>query len=206
MASRLDSVKKNRRLVFCAFMTALIVVLQALAYALAALGFKIAPSLVLVPVVIGGMILGVRYGAMLGFLFGIITFVGCVTGIDPGGAILFAARPLLNFVLCVTKGTLAGLEAALLYHSISSHGTKRQRISSVFAAASCPVVNTGVFILFMVFGYMDTLKSWASGTDVLTYIIIGLVGINFLIELLLNVIIVPLIYPTLSKSRFVKNI
>lgn len=200
-----SKIKKNRQLVFTAFLTALIIVLQALSYALATLGFKVAPSLVLVPVVIGGIILGRRAGTVLGLIFGIITFIGCITGIDVGGSILFAANPLLTFVVCICKGTLAGFVSAVIFHAVSSSG-KHNRIASIIAAAACPVVNTGLFVLFMLIGFTDTLKSWASGTDVLSYILIGLIGINFVLEFLLNVILVPIISPALSKTRLANNI
>ena len=55
----------------------------------------------------------------------------------------------------------------------------------------------------MLLFFKDTLASWAGGTDLLTYILTGLVGINFIFEFTLNLLLSPLILAVLralSKS------
>ena len=59
----------------------------------------------------------------------------------------------------------------------------------VAAAVLCPVVNTGIFIIGMMLFYMSTLESWAGGQAVIYYVIFGLTGINFLVELAVNLIL-----------------
>ena len=59
----------------------------------------------------------------------------------------------------------------------------------VTAGVVCPVVNTGLFILGMMVFFMSTLESWAGGEAMLYYIIFGLTGINFLIELAVNLVL-----------------
>jgi hypothetical protein len=48
--------------------------------------------------------------------------------------------------------------------------------------------------------FKDVLNAWAGGNDLLTYTIVGLVGINFLIELGINVIFAP------TVSRIIKAV
>jgi len=55
------------------------------------------------------------------------------------------------------------------------------------------VVNTGLFVCGMLLFFKDTLYAWAGGTEVLTYILLGLAGLNFLVEFLINIILTPAI-------------
>ena len=53
----------------------------------------------------------------------------------------------------------------------------------------CPVVNTGLFIVGMLVFFFDTLSGWAGGQNLLLYIIVGLTGVNFLVELAVNIVL-----------------
>ena len=61
------------------------------------------------------------------------------------------------------------------------------------AALSAPVVNTGLFVCGMMLFFRDTLYAWAGDTAVMTYVLVGLAGINFLVEFLINIILTPAI-------------
>ncbi len=61
------------------------------------------------------------------------------------------------------------------------------------SAAVCPIVNTGIFLLGCRLFFFDTIKEWAGGTDVGTFMIVGLVGLNFIFELAVNLILSPAI-------------
>lgn len=66
--------------------------------------------------------------------------------------------------------------------------------AAVFAAAAvCPIVNTGIFLLGCRLFFFDTIKEWAGGTNVGTFMIVGLVGLNFIFELSVNLILSPAI-------------
>lgn len=190
--------KKTLRLVQVSLLVAIIVVLQTVSYILSK--FAILPvsiSLVFIPIVIGGFALGIKYGAILGFSFGTITFIGCVTGIDAGGQMLFAANPFITFLLCILKATVAATVSALLYKILSKVNS---HIRVAISSAVAPVINTGIFLLAMFTIYRDTLYSWAGGKDILTYTITGLVGVNFLIEFISTVVLSPIVFPNVKKS------
>ena len=74
---------------------------------------------------------------------------------------------------------------------------KVNRVLAVFAAAVvCPVVNTGIFLLGCQFIFLDTISEWAAlygYADATTYMFLGLAGINFLIELGVNIVLAPVI-------------
>ena len=74
----------------------------------------------------------------------------------------------------------------------------------MITALVCPVVNTGVFLLGCVVFFLDTIREWgvAGGfTNVAQYLIIGMVGINFLVELSVNIFLSPVIVRILGFSK-----
>lgn len=167
---------------------AIIVVLQLIG---TAFPIKIGPvsiSLVLVPIVIGAALYGPDGGAILGAAFGVIASICCINGMDAGGAMVFQASPLLCILLVMLKGTLAGAVSGFIYRTIVH---RNAYVAILCAAIACPVVNTGIFLLGMFLFFMDILRAWAGGTDVAGYVLTGIVLINFLPELLLNVLMSP---------------
>ena len=74
---------------------------------------------------------------------------------------------------------------------------KRNRVLAVFGSAIiCPVVNTGIFLLGCKFFFLETVAGWAAlygYEDVASYMFLGLAGINFLIELAVNIVLGPVI-------------
>ena len=153
-------------------------------------------SLVLIPIVIGSIVLGAKGGAILGGVFGLVVVIQCATGLDSGGAILIAVNPFLTVLLCMLKGIAAGFVPGLIYRAIAKkdHDSPvRTAVGAVVAAISAPIVNTGIFVIGLSTCFNATLNEWAGGTNALVYIITVLVGINFLIELGVNIVVAPAI-------------
>lgn len=176
---------------------AVVVVLQLLSYVIKIGTFNL--SLVLIPIVLGAVLYGPGFGAVLGAVFGVVTVVTSMTGLDAGGQQLWLLNPLLTAAICLLKGAAAGAAAgfvARLFDSFSS------TVGVIAAAVVAPIVNTGVFLLGLVFFFRSTLLAWANGQPIGYYIIVGLVGVNFLIEFLLNVILSPAI---LTVTRALKR-
>ncbi len=199
--------EKTRKMVLVAFMGALIVVLQTIATATSGmLPFNI--TLTLLPIVIGGILLGPAYGTSLGLVFGVIVYVYCAINFDAGGGILFQANPLLCGIICLLKGVMAGFVPAFLFSKMESFMQKSEKHYlgiTTLGAALCPIVNTGLFCLGMVLFYQDILAEWAGGTNVITYMLVGLAGVNFVIEFAINVILCPLVVRSLKNSRYFKR-
>lgn len=176
----------TKKLVGVALFTAIVVVLQLVGSFIKLGTFSI--SLVLVPIVIGAALYGVGAGTWLGFVFG---FTVLVSG---DAAAFLAINPVGAVIVCLAKGMLAGLCAGLVYKAIEK---KNATIAVATSAIVCPVVNTGVFLIGCALFFMDTIRGWAEalgfGSNVVAYMIIGLVGANFLLELLVNLILGPAI-------------
>ncbi len=179
--------KKLKTMVGIALLMAMVIVMQFIGGMIPPIGgFSI--SLVLIPIVIGAAIYGVGAGALLGTTFGIIVYINCITGADPGGAMVFQANPVLCFLVVMGKGTLAGAAAGWIYRLFCK---KNAYLAMLMAAIICPVVNTGTFVLCMVLFFNDILTAWAAGSQLVSYILTGLVLANFVPELIINVIFSP---------------
>lgn len=170
-----------------ALMMAMVVIMQAISGIIPPVsGFSI--SLVLIPIVLGAAVYGPKAGALLGATFGTIVYINCVTGADPGGAMVFQASPVPCFLVVLGKGTLAGFGSGLVYKLLKE---KNAYVAMLCAAIVCPVINTGVFIGCMFLFFMDVLSAWAGGSNVLGYVLTGLVLANFVPELIINVVFSP---------------
>lgn len=149
-------------------------------------------SFVLVPIVLGGVLLGIGAGAILGFAFGFIVLMYGVTGADPFTALLFSAHPVITSFLCLIKGTAAGAVSGLLYKLIS---VKNKYVAVFVASAAAPVVNTGLFIIGALFmGDFITQTFVPDGETLMYFLVIGCAGINFLVEFAINIILSPAIF------------
>ena len=173
----------TRKLTGLAILTALVVILQFLPVK----GPFFLITLTLVPIVIGSALYGAFAGAWLGFIFG-------VTVLLSGDAAAFLTINIPGTIATVlVKGILAGLAAGLVYKLAS----KVNRYFGVICSALvAPVVNTGIFLLGCRLFFMDTVNGWAAASgyeNVGAYMILSLVGINFLIELGVDLVCSPVI-------------
>ena len=178
---------KTQRMVGLAIFTAIIIVLQLVSTFIKFGPFSI--TLAMIPIVVGAAVYGAGAGAYLGGVFSVVVLICCVTGADPGGAVVWNANPFLCIVVCMVKGMAAGLAAGLVYRLIAP---KSVLGGTVVAAVLSPIVNTGIFYLGLALFFRPVLLSWTGETDVLYNIIVGLLGVNFLVELGVNVVLSPI--------------
>ena len=191
---------KIRQLATLAMLSAVIVVLQTVGS-----GIRIGPfglTLVLIPVVIGAALYGPIGGGVLGGVFGVMATIGCINGADLGGAMVFAANPVICVILVMLKGILAGMAAGWIYRLFAK---KNSYLAMLFAAAICPIVNTAIFLLGMFTLFPGVLEIWAEGGNVFLYALTGIVLVNFVPELLINILVSPasqrVIHAVRGKNR-----
>lgn len=161
-------------------LTAIVVVLQALAVGIRFGVFNI--TLVLVPIIVGAALYGKAAGAWLGFVFGLVVLF------TDAGAFLAVSVPG-TIVTCILKGTLAGLAAGAVYRLVSR---KNSVAAAITAGIVSPIVNTGVFILGCAVFFMDTISEWAAGAgfeNAWAYMLTAFVGVNFLVEMAINLVL-----------------
>ncbi|MBR0454391.1 MAG: ECF transporter S component [Clostridia bacterium] len=188
--------QKIIRMVELAMLIALIFVMQYLgtlaSTPLRTIGIEF--SFVLIPIVVGAFLLGPVEGAILGFVFGAMTVV--LTVIAPGTMtyILFTERPVLYVIVAMVKAIAAGLGSGLIYKGLDKlMKGKAVYLRTVLAAATAPIINTGIFLLGMVCFFSDVIaEKWAGGTNIFLFLV-GLIWINFIIEVGINIVLSPAI-------------
>lgn len=193
--------EKVKKLVTLSILSAIIILLQ-LFGSYIRIG-NIPFSLVLIPIVLGAMMYGPGSGALLGFVFSFVVYIQTLTGVDVFSVTLFTSDPPLSYViltvLIFAKGTLAGLASGYAYKALSA---KNEIAGTFVAAILTPVVNTSIFLLFAGTYFFDVIKEkFSAGADMLYFLFIGLAGVNFLIELGLNVVLAPVIYRLFKISQ-----
>ena len=194
-----QSKQRTQQLALGAILTALVAVLQFLGAFIRFGTFSV--SLVLIPIVIGAALCGWKVGAWLGLVFG-------VTVLLSGDASLFLAVSVPGTVGTVLiKGIACGAAAGAVYKLFERRG---RYLAVVISAVVCPVVNTGVFLIGCAIFFMDTLAGWSQalgfGTDVVRYILFGLVGGNFLLELGTNILLSPIIVRIIDAATKSKKV
>lgn len=170
--------KKNitMMLAVLGLLTAIIVVLQSLAIGIRFGTFSI--TLTLVPIVVGAALYGWKAGAWLGFVFGVVVLL------TDAGAFLAVNVPG-TIITCILKGAAAGAAAGFVYNLMMKK-FRNSLVSVVSAGIVSPVVNTGLFLLGCVIFFLPTITEWAGGSDVGAYMLTSFVGLNFLVELGIN--------------------
>lgn len=176
---------QTERLVLAAVLTSIVVILQIMAILTRAILPVFAINLVLIPIVIGAAIGGVSVGAWLGFISGVAILIS-------GDATAFLSISIAGTLITVLlKGTASGFAAAGAYKLFE----KKSKYLAVFVSALvCPIVNTGIFVIGCLTFFMDTIRSWGVGLgyeNAFAYIFLGMIGINFIIEVALNLILSP---------------
>ena len=178
-----------RKMTVLAILAAIIVVLQCFCTVLTIPGFNVAITLTLVPILVGAAIYGISAGAFLGAVFGVVVLVT-----DPTAAMLMTQNLIATAVLCIGKGVLAGAAAGAVYKLLTfkSKSQARQLLGVILGGIAAPIANTGSFVLGMVLFFKDTIYGWSSASgspSFLYYVLIGLCGVNFVVELFVNLIL-----------------
>ena len=180
--------ERIKRMVGIALLMAMVIVLQFVGSMIPPIGGTVSISLVLIPIIVGAAVYGPSAGAVLGGTFAVVTLINCITGADPGGSMVFQANPLMCILVVTGKSVLCGMTAGWAYRLISK---KNAYIAMLCAAIICPLVNTGIFVTCMLLFFKPVLSVWAGGTDVITYVLTGLVLCNFVPEMALNIVFSP---------------
>lgn len=176
-------------------LTAIVIVLQFMGSFIHIGIFSI--SLVLIPIVVGASVYRSKAGVWLGLVFGLVVLAS-------GDAGAFLAINVPGTIITVLlKGMLAGLGAGALYTAVSKL-TESKIVPVIAAAIACPVINTGIFLIGCRLFFYETVSAWGAAAgfeNVGAFLILGLVGMNFIVELLINVVLSPIIVRIISIGK-----
>lgn len=208
MKGSTNSKQRTLRLAQIAMLIALIAVLQILATVFSKLvALPVSITLTLVPIVVGAVLFGPWVGGILGFAFGAITLILGLTGFDPVTLQSFQFSAVGTFFIVLLKGTAAGMAAGAIAIPFKKKG---KIYPAVFTAAVlAPVTNTAIYIIGMMTIFQGTWSGQAAeygGMFAMAMIIIGMALVNFVIELIINVVLgssVVRIIEAVKKSKLV---
>ena len=205
---------KNRtlHLVQLAMLIAVIAVLQ---FTGASIPIGLVPlTFVLIPIVVGAFLLGPVDGAILGFVFGLITVIQ-----TPQNNILmflFNYSPVVYVILAITKATMAGFLSGLIYKALDKAFKGRSvYLRTTIASISAPIINTGIFALGMMAFFMPQLSAiptkfpeiFGGYVSPLGVLFGGFILFNFIGEFLVSLVLSPAIVRIVAiiRKKFIKN-
>lgn len=168
-------------------------------------------SFVLVPIVIGAIHLGPVCGAVLGGVFGLITVIMGITGVDAFSFMLWEINPVCFILVCMLKAVLAGLVPSLVYRGLLKlFRGKGVTAATVISSVCAPIVNTCVFVVGMLLFFtgaaesLMTVEGFTGFENAVQVVILGLAGLNFVGEFTVNLVLSPAIVriiDAVSKKR-----
>ena len=185
--------QKIQRITGIGLFSAAVVVLQFVSMSLRFTTFSI--TLTLIPIVVGAAIYGIGAGAWLGLVFGLAVLM-------TGDAASFLAISFPGTVITVlAKGILAGAASGAVFKLLEK---KNRTVASIVSAMVCPVVNSGVFFIGCLTFFMGAIREWAL-TDfcdnAVLYIILVLIGFNFVLEFAINAIFSPTVTHVINIGK-----
>lgn len=151
-----------------------------------------------IPVAIAACIFGPYFGALIGLVWGLISLIQGVTGMDPSGTLLLAYSPIGLVVTCIVPRVLTGYLAGLIY-KLNTKWDKKGRINSLITSGLVTIFNTLFFMTSYVsfFYYSDLFQDTAAnisaaygvnGLNPVLFIVFA-VGLNFVVELCVNIVV-----------------
>ncbi len=191
--SQVQLQEKIKKLAFMGILSAIVAVLSYFG-GFIKIGGLASISLTLIPVVFGSALYGPLAGAWLGGVSGVIFFL------TPDAVFWYGLSVIGTVITVLVKGILAGFFAGLVYRALEK---KNRYLAVMVSAVVCPVVNTGVFLGGCLVFFSDFVKtsSEGAGMSVFGYLIVFFVGLNFVFELLTNVIISPALLRVLNLKK-----
>lgn len=185
--------QKTLRGVQLGLLSGLIILLQL--YFVIPLPGSLTLSLVLVPIVVGAVLYGAGAGAILGGVFGLLVSIMAIQGqLGLLTNMMVAYNPVLTVAVCMLKGVACGWTAGLVNKAFP----KRPLIGIFAAAATAPIVNTGIFLTGMLTVFKGVMLDFADGIGMggvgtLYFALVVLVGVNFIVEFGANLVLSPAI-------------
>ena len=196
------STTQIKHLTLLAMLTALLVVLATVNIPQPA-GLSITFNMI--PVAIAAIAMSIPGGAIIGGVFGLISFLQCfgIVGYSAMGAALVSVSPFLMFIQRFVSRVLVGVITALIYRALKRRNVK-DHLAFTITGFSAAFFNTLFFmsLLVLLFGSTEYLQNLMAGRGVLTFIIAS-VGINAVVEMIVAAVVTAAVGIALKKSKLI---
>ena len=196
------STTQIKHLTLLAMLTALLVVLAMVNIPQPA-GLSITFNMI--PVAIAAIAMSIPGGAIIGGVFGLISFLQCfgIVGYSAMGAALVSVSPFLMFIQRFVSRVLVGVITALIYRALKRRNVK-DHLAFTITGFSAAFFNTLFFmsLLVLLFGSTEYLQNLMAGRSVMAFIIAS-VGINAVIEMIVAAVVTAAVGIALKKSKLI---
>lgn len=159
-------------------------------------------SFLTLPVAVGAITMGPAVGAVLGGVFGAVSFYDAITGASAMTGALFQVSPLHTFILCVGMRVLMGAGVGLVFRLLKK--LDRSKSWSYILSAMCaPAFNTLFFMGYIVLAfygcdYVQNLVSVKGAANPLMFVVL-LVGVQGVAEFLVSGILGGVVARAVAK-------
>ncbi len=159
-------------------------------------------SFLTLPIAVGAITMGPAVGAVLGGVFGAVSFYDAITGASAMTGALFQVSPLHTFILCVGMRVLMGAGVGLVFRLLKK--LDRSRSWSYILSAMCaPAFNTLFFMGYIVLAfygcdYVQNLVSVKDAANPLMFVVL-LVGVQGVAEFLVSGILGGVVARAVAK-------
>ena len=146
-------------------------------------------SFLTLPIAVGAITMGPAAGAILGGVFGAVSFYDAVTGASAMTGALFQVSPVNTFILCVGMRVLMGVCVGLIFNAVKNFD-KPGTWSYIVSAMCAPALNTLFFMGYIVLAfygcdYVQNLVSVKCDVNPLMFVVL-LVGVQGVAEFLVS--------------------
>ena len=136
----------------------------------------------------------ILYGPLVGGFLGLVS--GALTLFSPSTiSYFFAVSPIGTILACLIKTTVAGVVAGFIFKALKN---KNDLAGSILASIAAPILNTGIFAIFCVIFFKQRLLE-INPDSLAAALFLGMIGVNFIFEIIINVIVVPSLYKVVLR-------
>ena len=142
-------------------------------------------SFLTVPIAVGAIVLGPVAGAILGGVFGLVSFMDAVKGASIMTSSLLAVSPVHTFILCFGMRVLMGMCVGLIYGGMA-RVCHRRVVNCFVTSLAAQLLNTLFFMGYIVLAFYQTdyVQSlvFAKGASNPLMFVVLLVGVQGVVE------------------------
>ena len=142
-------------------------------------------SFLTVPIAVGAIVLGPVAGAILGGVFGFVSFMDAIKGASIMTSSLLAVSPVHTFILCFGMRVLMGVCVGFIYSGMARVCQKRV-VNCFVTSLAAPLLNTLFFMGYIVLAFYQTdyVQSlvFAKGASNPLMFVVLLVGVQGVVE------------------------
>lgn len=188
----MQKLTRNQKMTRAAMLGAITVVLAATPLGYIPLNPALTITLMVVPVALGGLVLGWPVGLCLGLVFGITSFVRAPT--EALGVLLLQQSLLLAFLGCVVPRAVVGLVADGCGRLICKNEKLRRVWFYALAGFLCSLCNTVLFLGFIWLAFDSAV------TGITLAVLLGFVVSNGIFEMIANSILVAVLARVMNRT------